>query len=108
DFQSCLICIARRLPRPTPITSLESFVTKQDATGKIISIDTSTLRASGSTGWEDLVRKCIYAFFQAQGTEPSYAKQLFQEGFATILSSLDNRKHISWTNLLCVTMYQRR
>ncbi|XP_044145066.1 nuclear receptor coactivator 1 isoform X5 [Bufo gargarizans] len=79
DFQSCLICIARRLPRPTPITSLESFMTKQDATGKIISIDTSTLRASGSTGWEDLVRKCIYAFFQAQGTEPSYAKQLFQE-----------------------------
>ncbi|KAM4043588.1 nuclear receptor coactivator 1 isoform 3-T5 [Anomaloglossus baeobatrachus] len=79
DFQSCLICIARRLPRPTPITSLESFITKQDATGKIISIDTSTLRAAGSTGWEDLVRKCIYAFFQAQGTEPSYAKQLFQE-----------------------------
>ncbi|KAM4772771.1 LOW QUALITY PROTEIN: nuclear receptor coactivator 1 [Rhinophrynus dorsalis] len=79
DFQSCLICIARRLPRPAPITSLESFMTKQDATGKIISIDTSSLRASGSTGWEDLVRKCIYAFFQAQGTEPSYAKQLFQE-----------------------------
>ncbi|XP_066450896.1 nuclear receptor coactivator 1 isoform X2 [Eleutherodactylus coqui] len=79
DFQSCLICIARRLPRPASIPPLESFVTKQDATGKIISIDTSTLRASGSTGWEDLVRKCIYAFFQAQGTEPSYAKQLFQE-----------------------------
>ncbi|XP_063298066.1 nuclear receptor coactivator 1 isoform X3 [Pelobates fuscus] len=79
DFQSCLICIARRLPPPAPITSLESFMTKQDATGKIISIDTSSLRASGSSGWEDLVRKCIYAFFQAQGTEPSYAKQLFQE-----------------------------
>ncbi|XP_053565494.1 nuclear receptor coactivator 1 [Bombina bombina] len=79
DFQSCLICIARRLPRPAPITASESFVTKQDATGKIISIDTSSLRASGSTGWEDLVRKCIYAFFQAQGTEPSYARQLFQE-----------------------------
>ncbi|KAM5124955.1 nuclear receptor coactivator 1-like, partial [Mantella aurantiaca] len=58
---------------------MESFITKQDATGKIISIDTSSLRASGSTGWEDLVRKCIYAFFQAQGNEPSYAKQLFQE-----------------------------
>ncbi|XP_075454760.1 nuclear receptor coactivator 1 isoform X3 [Ascaphus truei] len=79
DFQSCLICIARRLPRPAAITTSESFITKQDATGKIISIDTSSLRASGSTGWEDLVRKCIYAFFQAQGTEPSFAKQLFQE-----------------------------
>ncbi|XP_018422330.1 PREDICTED: nuclear receptor coactivator 1 [Nanorana parkeri] len=79
DFQSCLICIARRLPRPAPVPPIESFITKQDATGKIISIDTSSLRASGSTGWEDLVRKCIYAFFQAQGSEPSYAKQLFQE-----------------------------
>lgn len=26
------------------------------------------------------MRKCIYAFFQPQGREPSYAKQLFQEG----------------------------
>ncbi|NXH21150.1 NCOA1 protein, partial [Bucco capensis] len=79
DFQSCLICIARRLPRPAPVTPSESFVTKQDTTGKIISIDTSSLRAAGRTGWEDLVRKCIYAFFQPQGREPSYAKQLFQE-----------------------------
>ncbi|XP_062979791.1 LOW QUALITY PROTEIN: nuclear receptor coactivator 1 [Elgaria multicarinata webbii] len=79
DLQSCLICIARRLPRSTaPVTS-ESFMTKQDTTGKIISIDTSSLRAAGRTGWEDLVRKCIYAFFQPQGREPSYAKQLFQE-----------------------------
>ncbi|XP_067387404.1 nuclear receptor coactivator 1 isoform X2 [Emydura macquarii macquarii] len=79
DFQSCLICIARRLPRPAAVTSSESFMTKQDTTGKIISIDTSSLRAAGRTGWEDLVRKCIYAFFQPQGREPSYAKQLFQE-----------------------------
>ncbi|NXL35305.1 NCOA1 protein, partial [Glaucidium brasilianum] len=79
DFQSCLICIARRLPRSAAVTPSESFVTKQDTTGKIISIDTSSLRAAGRTGWEDLVRKCIYAFFQPQGREPSYAKQLFQE-----------------------------
>lgn len=79
DFQSCLICIARRLPRPPTITGVESFMTKQDTTGKIISIDTSSLRAAGRTGWEDLVRKCIYAFFQPQGREPSYARQLFQE-----------------------------
>lgn len=79
DLQSCLICIARRLPRSAPSTTTESFMTKQDTTGKIISIDTSSLRAAGRTGWEDLVRKCIYAFFQPQGREPSYAKQLFQE-----------------------------
>uniref|UniRef100_A0A8C5S573 Nuclear receptor coactivator 1 n=1 Tax=Laticauda laticaudata TaxID=8630 RepID=A0A8C5S573_LATLA len=79
DLQSCLICIARRLPRSTAPTTSESFMTKQDTTGKIISIDTSSLRAAGRTGWEDLVRKCIYAFFQPQGREPSYAKQLFQE-----------------------------
>uniref|UniRef100_A0A2K6FTY3 Nuclear receptor coactivator 1 n=1 Tax=Propithecus coquereli TaxID=379532 RepID=A0A2K6FTY3_PROCO len=78
-LQSCLICIARRLPRPPAITGVESFMTKQDTTGKIISIDTSSLRAAGRTGWEDLVRKCIYAFFQPQGREPSYARQLFQE-----------------------------
>uniref|UniRef100_A0A670HWJ5 Nuclear receptor coactivator n=1 Tax=Podarcis muralis TaxID=64176 RepID=A0A670HWJ5_PODMU len=79
DLQSCLICIARRLPRSAPPATSESFMTKQDTTGKIISIDTSSLRAAGRTGWEDLVRKCIYAFFQPQGREPSYAKQLFQE-----------------------------
>ncbi|XP_028581052.2 nuclear receptor coactivator 1 isoform X1 [Podarcis muralis] len=79
DLQSCMICIARRLPRSAPPATSESFMTKQDTTGKIISIDTSSLRAAGRTGWEDLVRKCIYAFFQPQGREPSYAKQLFQE-----------------------------
>ncbi|KAM9495592.1 nuclear receptor coactivator 1 isoform 3-T3 [Clarias gariepinus] len=80
DLQSCLICIACRAPRVPPIpVSMESFITKQDPTGKIISIETSALRATGRPGWEDLVRKCIYAFFQPQGKEPSYAKKLLQE-----------------------------
>nr|XP_014341047.1 PREDICTED: nuclear receptor coactivator 1 [Latimeria chalumnae] len=79
DLQSCLICIARRFPRQHPVMGTLSFVTKQDTTGKIISIETSNLRTSGRAGWEDLVRKCIYAFFQPQGREPSYAKQLLQE-----------------------------
>ncbi|XP_028653018.2 nuclear receptor coactivator 1 [Erpetoichthys calabaricus] len=74
DLDSCLICIACRVPQRS-----ESFVTKQDPTGKIISIETTALRATGRVGWEDLVRKCIYAFFQPQGKEPSYAKQLLQE-----------------------------
>lgn len=59
------------------LSQMETFLLH---VGKIISIDTSSLRAAGRTGWEDLVRKCIYAFFQPQGREPSYARQLFQEG----------------------------
>ncbi|XP_034756647.1 nuclear receptor coactivator 1 [Etheostoma cragini] len=78
DLQSCLICIACRIPRAQPL-STESFITKQDPTGKIISIETSALRATGRPGWEDLVRKCIYAFFQPQGKEPSHAKKLLHE-----------------------------
>uniref|UniRef100_A0AAX7TPD8 Nuclear receptor coactivator 1 n=1 Tax=Astatotilapia calliptera TaxID=8154 RepID=A0AAX7TPD8_ASTCA len=78
DLQSCLICIACRMPRTQPV-STESFITKQDPTGKIISIETSALRATGRPGWEDLVRKCIYAFFQPQGKEPSHAKKLLHE-----------------------------
>ncbi|XP_027896914.1 nuclear receptor coactivator 1 isoform X2 [Xiphophorus couchianus] len=76
DLQSCLICIACRIPRT------ESFITKQDPAGKIISIETSALRATGRPGWEDLVRKCIYAFFQPQGKEPSHAKKLLHEVMA--------------------------
>nr|XP_021324335.1 nuclear receptor coactivator 1 isoform X1 [Danio rerio]XP_691744.5 nuclear receptor coactivator 1 isoform X1 [Danio rerio] len=80
DLQSCLICIACQIPRPPQIpVSTESFITKQDPTGKIISIETSALRATGRPGWEDLVRKCIYAFFQPQGNEPSHAKKLLHE-----------------------------
>uniref|UniRef100_A0A673LEX7 Nuclear receptor coactivator 1-like n=1 Tax=Sinocyclocheilus rhinocerous TaxID=307959 RepID=A0A673LEX7_9TELE len=80
DLQSCLICIASRMPHPPQIpVSTESFITKQDPTGKIISIETSALRATGRPGLEDLVRKCIYAFFQPQGNEPSHAKKLLHE-----------------------------
>ncbi|XP_075315826.1 nuclear receptor coactivator 1 isoform X2 [Odontesthes bonariensis] len=78
ELQSCLICIACRVPRAQPVCT-ESFITKQDPTGKIISIETSALRATGRPGWEDLVRKCIYAFFQPQGKEPSHAKKLLHE-----------------------------
>ncbi|XP_016152527.1 PREDICTED: LOW QUALITY PROTEIN: nuclear receptor coactivator 1-like, partial [Ficedula albicollis] len=38
DFQSCLICIARRLPRPAAPAATESFVTKQDTTASFCSI----------------------------------------------------------------------
>lgn len=36
DLQSCLICIACRMPRPPQIpVSTESFITKQDPTGSV-------------------------------------------------------------------------
>ncbi|XP_063078803.1 nuclear receptor coactivator 1 isoform X2 [Engraulis encrasicolus] len=80
DVPSCLICVACRAPRSqqAPVVA-ESFITKQDPTGKIISIETSALRSTGRPGWEDVVRKCIYAFFQPQGKEPSLAKKLLNE-----------------------------
>lgn len=60
--------------------SSECLCVRCSPPGKIISIETSALRATGRPGWEDLVRKCIYAFFQPQGKEPSHAKKLLQEG----------------------------
>ncbi|XP_062235095.1 nuclear receptor coactivator 2 isoform X2 [Platichthys flesus] len=81
DFQSCLICVARRVPmkerpvHPTP----ESFTTRQDLQGKITSLDTSLLRASMKPGWEDLVRRCIQRFHLQNDGEMSFAKRHQQE-----------------------------
>ncbi|MGH0147931.1 UNVERIFIED_CONTAM: hypothetical protein FKN15_031595 [Acipenser sinensis] len=81
DLQSCLICVARRVPMkerpilPTP----ESFTTRQDLQGKITSLDTSLLRASMKPGWEDLVRRCIQRFHLQNDGEMSFAKRHHQE-----------------------------
>ncbi|XP_061661125.1 nuclear receptor coactivator 2 isoform X5 [Syngnathoides biaculeatus] len=81
DFQSCLICVARRVPmkeRPMMPTH-ESFTTRQDLQGKITSLDTSLLRASMKPGWEDLVRRCIQRFHLQNDGEMSFAKRHQQE-----------------------------
>ncbi|XP_077023080.1 nuclear receptor coactivator 2 isoform X1 [Tamandua tetradactyla] len=82
DLQSCLICVARRVPmkeRPT-LPSSESFTTRQDLQGKITSLDTSTMRAAMKPGWEDLVRRCIQKFHaQHEGESVSYAKRHHHE-----------------------------
>ncbi|KAM3604316.1 uncharacterized protein V6R79_009365 [Siganus canaliculatus] len=81
DFQSCLICVARRVPvkeRPS-IPTYESFTTRQDLQGKITSLDTSLLRASMKPGWEDLVRRCIQRFHLQNDGEMSFAKKHQQE-----------------------------
>ncbi|XP_061587937.1 nuclear receptor coactivator 2-like isoform X2 [Cololabis saira] len=81
DFQSCLICVARRVPvkeRPA-MPVYESFTTRQDLQGKITSLDTSLLRASMKPGWEDLVRRCIQRFHLQNDGEVSFAKKHQQE-----------------------------
>uniref|UniRef100_A0A4W5LFM8 Nuclear receptor coactivator 2 n=1 Tax=Hucho hucho TaxID=62062 RepID=A0A4W5LFM8_9TELE len=81
DFQSCLICVARRVPvkeRPV-LPTYESFTTRQDLQGKITSLDTSLLRASMKPGWEDLVRRCIQMFHLQNDGEMSFAKKHQQE-----------------------------
>uniref|UniRef100_A0AAQ6AQI7 Nuclear receptor coactivator 2 n=1 Tax=Amphiprion ocellaris TaxID=80972 RepID=A0AAQ6AQI7_AMPOC len=81
DFQSCLICVARRVPvkeRPV-MPSFESFTTRQDLQGKITSLDTSQLRASMKPGWEDLVRRCIQKFHLQSDGEMSFAKKHQQD-----------------------------
>ncbi|XP_076005109.1 nuclear receptor coactivator 2-like [Genypterus blacodes] len=81
DFQSCLICVARRVPikeRPV-LPSYESFTTRQDPQGKITSLDTSLLRAAMKPGWEDLVRRCIQRFHLQNEGEMSFAKKHQQD-----------------------------
>ncbi|XP_052397989.1 nuclear receptor coactivator 2 isoform X4 [Carassius gibelio] len=81
DFQSCLICVARRVPmkeRPM-LPTHESFTTRQDLQGKITSLDTSLLRASMKPGWEDLVRRCIQRFHLQNDGDMSFAKRHQQE-----------------------------
>ncbi|KAM5156596.1 nuclear receptor coactivator 2 isoform 1-T2 [Mantella aurantiaca] len=81
DFQSCLICVARRVPmkeRPPPPSS-ETFSTRQDLQGKITSLDTSTMRALMRPGWEDLVRRCIQRFHAQPDGELSLSKRHHQE-----------------------------
>ncbi|XP_070486566.1 nuclear receptor coactivator 2 isoform X2 [Equus przewalskii] len=82
DLQSCLICVARRVPmkeRPV-LTSSESFTTRQDLQGKITSLDTSSMRAAMKPGWEDLVRRCIQKFHaQHEGESVSHAKRHHHE-----------------------------
>ncbi|XP_061549515.1 nuclear receptor coactivator 2-like isoform X2 [Phycodurus eques] len=81
DLQSCLICVARRVPvkERAAMSSYESFTTRQDLQGKITSLDTSLLRASRKPGWEDLVRRCIQRFHVQNDGDISFAKSHQQD-----------------------------
>ncbi|XP_057713810.1 nuclear receptor coactivator 2-like isoform X2 [Corythoichthys intestinalis] len=81
DLQSCLICVARRVPvkERASAPSYESFTTRQDLQGKITLLDTSLLRASMKPGWEDLVRRCIQRFHLQNDGDVSFAKRHQQD-----------------------------
>ncbi|KAK2529327.1 nuclear receptor coactivator 3 isoform X1 [Columba livia] len=64
DLQSCMICVARRITtaeRAFP-TNPESFITRHDLSGKLVNIDTNSLRSSMRPGFEDIIRRCIQRF----------------------------------------------
>ncbi|NWU86219.1 NCOA3 protein, partial [Onychorhynchus coronatus] len=64
DLQSCMICVARRITtaeRGFP-TNPESFITRHDLSGKLVNIDTNSLRSSMRPGFEDIIRRCIQRF----------------------------------------------
>ncbi|XP_077579780.1 nuclear receptor coactivator 2-like [Stigmatopora nigra] len=84
DLQSCLICVARRVPaakerEAAAAPSYESFTTRQDLQGKITSLDVASLRASTKAGWEDLVRRCIRRFHLQNDGDVSFAKRHQQD-----------------------------
>ncbi|KAL2297156.1 hypothetical protein Nmel_015214, partial [Mimus melanotis] len=64
DLQSCMICVARRITTAERVfpASPESFITRHDLSGKLINIDTNSLRSSMRPGFEDTIRRCIQRF----------------------------------------------
>ncbi|NWI61513.1 NCOA3 protein, partial [Calyptomena viridis] len=64
DLQSCMICVARRITTAERVfpTNPESFITRHDLSGKLVNIDTNSLRSSMRPGFEDLIRRCIQRF----------------------------------------------
>ncbi|NWW71377.1 NCOA3 protein, partial [Climacteris rufus] len=64
DLQSCMICVARRITSAERVfpTNPESFITRHDLSGKLVNIDTNSLRSSMRPGFEDIIRRCIQRF----------------------------------------------
>lgn len=64
DLQSCMICVARRITSAERVfpANPESFITRHDLSGKLINIDTNSLRSSMRPGFEDTIRRCIQRF----------------------------------------------
>ncbi|KAG8447064.1 hypothetical protein GDO86_014494 [Hymenochirus boettgeri] len=83
DLQSCMICVARRITAVERgfATNPESFITRHDLSGKVVNIDTNSLRSSMRPGFEDIIRRCIQRFLcHSDGQSWTY-KRHYQEAY---------------------------
>ncbi|KAH0619132.1 hypothetical protein JD844_018824 [Phrynosoma platyrhinos] len=82
DLQSCMICVARRISALERVFSpnTESFVTRHDLSGKLVNIDTNSLR-SMKPGCEDTIRRCIQRFLCQNEGQPWSNKRHYQEAY---------------------------
>ncbi|XP_027707205.1 nuclear receptor coactivator 3 isoform X2 [Vombatus ursinus] len=80
DLQSCMICVARRISTVFP-SNPESFITKHDLSGKVVTIDTNSLRSSMRPGFEDIIRRCIQRFFSLNDGQTWSQKRHYQEAY---------------------------
>ncbi|XP_077023624.1 nuclear receptor coactivator 3 isoform X2 [Tamandua tetradactyla] len=83
DLQSCMICVARRITtgeRAFP-SNPESFITRHDLSGKVVNIDTNSLRSSMRPGFEDIIRRCIQRFFSFNDGQSWSQKRHYQEAY---------------------------
>ncbi|XP_071428649.1 nuclear receptor coactivator 3 isoform X3 [Pithys albifrons albifrons] len=88
DLQSCMICVARRVTTAERVfpTNPESFITRHDLSGKLVNIDTNSLRSSMRPGFEDTIRRCIQRFLcQTDGQSWSNKRhyhEAYTQGYA--------------------------
>ncbi|XP_074867959.1 nuclear receptor coactivator 3 isoform X4 [Carettochelys insculpta] len=83
DLQSCMICVARRIStmeRVFPVNP-ESFITRHDLSGKLVNIDTNSLRSSMRPGFEDTIRRCIQRFLCHNDGQAWSNKRHYQEAY---------------------------
>uniref|UniRef100_A0A2K6ULD4 Nuclear receptor coactivator 3 n=1 Tax=Saimiri boliviensis boliviensis TaxID=39432 RepID=A0A2K6ULD4_SAIBB len=81
DLQSCMICVARRITTGERVypSNPESFITRHDLSGKVVNIDTNSLRSSMRPGFEDIIRRCIQRFFSLNDGQSWSQKRHYQE-----------------------------
>ncbi|NXD20833.1 NCOA3 protein, partial [Spelaeornis formosus] len=83
DLQSCMICVARRITTAERVFpgNPESFITRHDLSGKLINIDTNSLRSSMRPGFEDTIRRCIQKFLYHNDGQSWSNKRHYHEAY---------------------------